>query len=215
MLMAALDLDDRDVYRVAGPVDLTVLMALHRLEGFRTLQRRAAGPRVPARVRLAAPNVFDLIRAQDILVHHPYESFGPVVDFIERAADDPQVLAIKQTLYRTSGDSPIIRALERAAENGKQVTALVELKARFDEENNIVWARALEKAGVHVVYGFVGLKTHCKARWWCAARRTASAATSTSPPATTTPRPRGSTPTWACSPPSPSSARTPPRCSTS
>ena len=162
MLVTALDLHDRDVYRVAGPVDLTVLMALHRLEGFRTLKDEPLVPGAPPAFTSAA-DVFDLIRAQDVLVHHPYESFGPVVNFIERAADDPQVLAIKQTLYRTSGGSPIIRALERAAQNGKQVTALVELKARFDEENNIVWARSLEHAGVHVVYGVVGLKTHCKA----------------------------------------------------
>jgi polyphosphate kinase len=162
MLVTALDLHDRDVYRVAGPVDLTVLMALHRLEGFRTLKDEPLVPGAPPAFTSAA-DVFDLIRTQDVLVHHPYESFGPVVNFIERAADDPQVLAIKQTLYRTSGGSPIIRALERAAQNGKQVTALVELKARFDEENNIVWARSLEHAGVHVVYGVVGLKTHCKA----------------------------------------------------
>jgi polyphosphate kinase len=162
MLVTALDLHDRDVYRVAGPVDLTVLMALHRLEGFRTLKDEPLVPGAPPAFTSAA-DVFDLIRTQDVLVHHPFESFGCVVNFIERAADDPQVLAIKQTLYRTSGGSPIIRALERAAQNGKQVTALVELKARFDEENNIVWARSLEHAGVHVVYGVVGLKTHCKA----------------------------------------------------
>jgi polyphosphate kinase len=162
MLVGALDLNAADVYRVAGPVDLTVFMALTRLEGFRTLKDEPLIPRVPPAFT-AATDVFDLIRGQDVLVHHPYESFGCVVDFIERAADDPQVLAIKQTLYRTSGGSPIISALERAAQNGKQVTALVELKARFDEENNIVWARSLERAGVHVVYGVVGLKTHCKA----------------------------------------------------
>jgi polyphosphate kinase len=162
MLRGALDLELPDVYRVTGPVDLTVFMALHRLDGFRTLKDEPLVPRIPPAFTAAA-DVFELIRGQDILVHHPYESFGCVVDFIERAANDPQVLAIKQTLYRTSGASPILRALERAAHNGKQVTALVELKARFDEENNIVWARSLEQAGVHVVYGVVGLKTHCKA----------------------------------------------------
>src|SRR5215212_7941184 len=162
MLVTALDLHARDVYRVMGPIDLTGFMALHRIEGFRNLKDEPLVPGVPAAFTSGA-DVFDLIRTQDILVHHPFESFGPVVNFIERAADDPHVLAIKQTLYRTSGGSPIIRALERAAQNGKQVTALVELKARFDEENNIVWARSLEHAGVHVVYGVVGLKTHCKA----------------------------------------------------
>jgi polyphosphate kinase len=162
LLVNALDLDARDVYQVAGPVDLTVCMALHRLEGFTALKDEALVPRIPPAFS-SAGDVFELIRGQDVLVHHPYESFGCVVDFIERAADDPQVLAIKQTLYRTSGASPIIRALERAAHNGKQVTALVELRARADEQNNIVWARSLERAGVHVVYGVVGLKTHCKA----------------------------------------------------
>jgi polyphosphate kinase len=162
MLVEALDLAERDVYRVPGPVDLSAFWALHRREGFRALHDDPLMPRVPPPLA-GGRNIFDVIREQDLLVHHPYESFGCVVEFIERAADDPDVLAIKQTLYRTSGPSPIISALERAAQNGKQVTALVELKARFDEENNIVWARSLEEAGVHVVYGVVGLKTHGKA----------------------------------------------------
>ena len=162
MLTEAHDLEARDVYRVPGPIDLTALAALHRLDGFPALKDEPLLPRV-APPFAQGRNVFDVIRSHDVLVHLPYESFGCVVDFIERAADDPQVLAIKQTLYRTSGASPIISALARAAQNGKQVTALVELKARMDEQNNITWARTLEQAGVHVVYGIVGLKTHCKA----------------------------------------------------
>ncbi len=162
MLTRAHDLEPRDVYRVDGPVDLTAMLALHRLDDFPPLKDEPLVPRVsPAFAQ--GHGMFDVIRAQDVLVHLPYESFGCVVDFIERAADDPQVLAIKQTLYRTSGVSPIVSALARAAQNGKQVTALVELKARMDEKNNIAWARTLEQAGVHVVYGIVGLKTHCKA----------------------------------------------------
>ena len=159
---SALDLDERDVYKVRGPVDLTALVALCKLEGFRELKEPPFEPQMPAPLANRA-NIFAAIREQDLLVHHPYESFGAVNQFIEQAADDPQVLAIKQTLYRTADDNPIINALARAAENGKQVTALVELQARLDEENNIVKARMLQKAGVHVVYGMVGLKTHCKA----------------------------------------------------
>ena len=162
MLTEAHDLEARDVYRVPGPIDLTALAALHRMDGFPALKDEPLVPRV-APPFAQGGDMFDVIRSHDVLVHLPYESFGCVVDFIERAADDPQVLAIKQTLYRTSGASPIISALARAAQNGKQVTALVELKARMDEQNNITWARTLEQAGVHVVYGIVGLKTHCKA----------------------------------------------------
>lgn len=158
----ALDLDDRDVYKVPGPIDLSALSALYKIDGFRDLKDVPFEPQMPAALANRA-NIFSVLREQDLLVHHPYESFGAVVQFIEQAAEDPQVLAIKITLYRTSEDNRIIMALTRAAENGKQVTALVELQARLDEENNIVKARVLQKAGVHVVYGMVGLKTHCKA----------------------------------------------------
>jgi polyphosphate kinase len=162
VLRQALDLEERDVYRIPGPVDLTALVGLCRIEGFRELKEPPFEPQLPLRLADGA-NIFAAVREQDLLVHHPYESFDAVIRFVEQAADDPQVLAIKQTLYRTADDNPIISALMRAAENGKQVTALVELQARQDEENNIVKARALQKAGVHVVYGLVGLKTHCKA----------------------------------------------------
>jgi polyphosphate kinase len=159
---SALELEERDVYKVPGPVDLTALAGLYRLEGFRDLKEPPFEPQMPL-CMANRKNAFSAIREQDILVHHPYESFGTVVQFIEQASEDPQVLAIKITLYRTADSNPIISALARAAENGKQVTALVELQARLDEENNIDKAKMLQKAGVHVVYGIVGLKTHCKA----------------------------------------------------
>ncbi len=158
----ALDLEDRDVYRVSGPVALSALTFLCRIDGHRDLKEPSFEPQLPAGL-LNRADMFSLIREQDILVHHPYDSFQAVIQFIDQAADDPQVLAIKQTLYRTAEDNPIINALARAAENGKEVTALVEIQARLDEENNIDKARMLQKAGVHVVYGLVGLKTHCKA----------------------------------------------------
>lgn len=149
------------VFRTRGPLNLLRLMSLY--ERTDRLDLKYA-PFVPAEMPFlrTKPLLFDVIRERDVLLHHPFESFTPVVDFIEQSANDPAVLAIKQTLYRTSGDSPIVRALIEASRLGKQVTALVELKARFDEANNIKWARELEEAGVHVVFGLVGHKTHCK-----------------------------------------------------
>ncbi|MCL2462014.1 MAG: RNA degradosome polyphosphate kinase [Defluviitaleaceae bacterium] len=160
-LEKSLDLDDDDIYEITGPMDHTVWMGFTSLEGADALRNRPLPPQ-PAVDFLHKDDMFAVIREKDILVHHPYESFDCVVNFVRQAAADPQTLAIKQTLYRVSGDSPIVSALIAAAENGKQVTVLVELKARFDEENNIIWAKKLEKSGCHVVYGLVGLKTHCK-----------------------------------------------------
>ncbi|MBQ2802614.1 MAG: RNA degradosome polyphosphate kinase [Lachnospiraceae bacterium] len=156
-----LHIEGQNLYEIDGPLDLTVLMKLYGLEGFAHLKTPKFEPKQVKELP-AGCNIFEEIRKGDILLHHPYQTFSPVVDFIRQAAKDKEVLAIKQTLYRVSGNSPIIAALAQAAENGKQVTVLVELKARFDEENNIVWARMLEKAGCHVIYGLVGLKTHSK-----------------------------------------------------
>ncbi|MBR4027673.1 MAG: RNA degradosome polyphosphate kinase [Lachnospiraceae bacterium] len=152
---------EEDIFHIAGPIDLTFLMKLYGIEGYDHLRYK---PYIPQRVPEIEPgaNIFETIQKGDIFLHHPYETFDPVVDFIRQASSDPEVLAIKQTLYRVSGNSPIIKYLAQAAENGKQVTVLVELKARFDEEHNIVWAKKLEQAGCHVIYGLVGLKTHSK-----------------------------------------------------
>ena len=155
------EIEEMNVYRINGPIDLTFLMKMHGLAGCEDLRQESYVPQRNPRIT-PGENIFSEIKKGDILLHHPYETFDPVVDFIKQAAKDEKVLAIKQTLYRVSGNSPIIAALARAAENGKQVTVLVELKARFDEENNIVWAKKLEQAGCHVIYGLVGLKTHCK-----------------------------------------------------
>ena len=160
LLERVLQLNDSKIYDVSGPLDLRSLMKFATSSGFSHLLHKKIKPSpVPA---FSQGSMFDVIKRKDVLVHHPYMSFDCVVDFINEAAGDPGVLAIKQTLYRVSGDSPIIHALINAAEKGKQVSVLVELKARFDEENNINWARVLEKSGVHVIYGLTGLKTHCK-----------------------------------------------------
>lgn len=159
-LCERLELSHEYVFRLNGPLNLLRLMSLAEVDR-PDLKYPPFTPVNTSPLREAA-RTFDILRQQDVMLHHPYDAFTPVVDFVEHAARDPQVFAIKQTLYRTSGDSPIVRALIEASRQGKQVTALVELKARFDEANNIQWARQLEEAGVHVVYGLVGHKTHCK-----------------------------------------------------
>jgi len=159
-LLRSFDLSESDIYRVDGPVNFRRLMPVY---GEIDRPDLKFAPYQPAMTIPPRADIFARMRRGDMLLHHPYESFHPVEDFIEQAADDPRVLAIKQTLYRTSGDSPFIPAMIRAAHQGKQVVAVIEIKARFDEEANIKWARLLEEAGVHVVYGVVGLKTHCKA----------------------------------------------------
>ncbi len=165
LLMRELDLEPDDVYETDGPLDLSGLWAVYDLDRPELKDDVWVGVTQPLLVDHEGNplDIFAVLRENEVLVHHPYDSFATSVEaFIEQAADDPAVLAMKQTLYRTSGDSPVVKALIRAAERGKQVAALVELKARFDERANIAWARALEQAGVHVVYGLVGLKTHSK-----------------------------------------------------
>ena len=161
ILKKELQIQQEDIFTIRGPLDLTFLMKVYGMDGFDHLKEEPYTPQPPKGLDMDG-DLFEQIRQKDILLHHPYETFDPVVNFVRFAAKDPDVLAIKQTLYRVSSNSPIIASLAQAAENGKQVTVLVELKARFDEENNIVWARKLEKAGCHVIYGLVGLKTHSK-----------------------------------------------------
>ncbi|MGM0873398.1 MAG: RNA degradosome polyphosphate kinase [Bacillota bacterium] len=162
-LTEELEIHQNDVYEIDGPLDLTILFGFYK-EMAKIREHLVFETLIPQPPRDIASDkdIFDKVSEQDVFLHHPYESFEPVVEFVSDAADDPDVLAIKQTLYRVSGDSPVIDALKRAAENGKQVTVLVELKARFDEENNVQWAKELEKAGCHVIYGMTHLKTHSK-----------------------------------------------------
>lgn len=162
LIQNELEIEPEDIYTISGPLDLTFLMKMYGMEGFDELKEHGYLKPQPVPELPDDADLFAKIREGDILMHHPYQTFEPVVNFVRQAAKDPDVLAIKQTLYRVSGNSPIIAALEQAADNGKQVSVLVELKARFDEENNIVWAKKLEKAGCHVIYGLVGLKTHSK-----------------------------------------------------
>lgn len=160
IIVDEIEIDEQYIFKINGIIDFTFLNKLGSVEGFDELKYekvKMANIKIPHRT-----DIFGYIKEKDIFVHHPYESFDIIVDMVKKAAEDPNVLAIKQTLYRVSGNSPIIEALTKAAEKGKQVTVLVELKARFDEENNITWAKKLEKAGCHVIYGVIGLKTHCK-----------------------------------------------------
>ncbi|GED33716.1 RNA degradosome polyphosphate kinase [Brevibacillus centrosporus] len=160
-LLDWLELDEPEIYRFDGPLDPTFFFRFHALEGYDHLRFEPLTPQQPLDF-FGDGDIFSAIERRDLLLHHPYESFDPVIRFVQEAAEDPKVLAIKQTLYRVSGDSPIVNALLKAADNGKQVMVLLELKARFDEENNIVWAKKLENAGCHVIYGLAGLKTHSK-----------------------------------------------------
>ena len=162
LIQNELAIEREDIYSINGPLDLTFLMKMYGMKDFDHLKESSYLKPQPVPELPEDADVFARIREGDILMHHPYQTFEPVVRFVRQAAKDPEVLAIKQTLYRVSGNSPIVAALEQAAENGKQVSVLVELKARFDEENNIVWAKKLEKAGCHVIYGLLGLKTHSK-----------------------------------------------------
>jgi len=160
-LLSAINLQEEDVLKIKGPINLYRLMKLPDMVDRPDLKFEPFEARVPAALSMRK-NLFAELAKKDFLLHHPYDSFAPMVDFLRVAADDPDVLAIKLTIYRTSGDSPIVQALMDAARNGKQVTVLVELKARFDEEANVQWSRRMEEVGVHVVYGLAGLKTHCK-----------------------------------------------------
>lgn len=161
MLKNSLSLENEDIYEIDSMLNLADLMKFSNQKGFEKFKYKPFLPQ-PSPIFFGKKDLFKIIRKKDVLLHHPYESFEPVIDFLEQAANDPDVLAIKQTLYRVSGDSPVIKNLIKAAENGKQVTVLVELKARFDEERNIHWAKKLEDAGCYVIYGLVGLKTHTK-----------------------------------------------------
>jgi len=161
ILFSMLALSNDEVYEINGPIDLSSFMDISTIEGYENLKYKPIFPQQPPEF-VGKKSKFDVIKKRDVLLHHPYQSFKSVIEFLDEAAEDPNVLAIKQSLYRVSGNSPVVKSLMKAAENGKQVTVLVELKARFDEENNIQWAKKLEKSGCHVVYGLVGLKTHCK-----------------------------------------------------
>ncbi|AAK78599.1 Polyphosphate kinase [Clostridium acetobutylicum ATCC 824] len=162
ILRTEVEADEADVYKIDGAIDLTFLNKIAAIKGYECLRYPKFEAQVVPEFNIKDKSMFEVIREKDVLLYHPYQSFQHVVDFVKKAASDPNVLAIKQTLYRVSGKSPIVEALMEAAENGKEVTVLVELKARFDEENNIVWAKRLEKSGCHVIYGLVGLKTHGK-----------------------------------------------------